>query len=388
MRVTGEGGVEVGDHEPHALLREDASAAVGPAVEQGLAQHGKVVDGGEDPGVPGDAVEGPGVLVVHRAPHQPARRRRLVLGGGDLGAGRPPVRDRVVAGRGHPQRRGDPLAHDPVQALPGEPLDEDAEGDEVEVAVEVDGAGRVLRRLVHHRLDPRGHRVVVAPQREVGLEPRGVGEALAHRHRLLAVRRELRQVARDRRLELDEAGLDELHDGDRGEQLGARGQVVDGAAPGADPLRGRGQPLVVLPQVGVAARVVGDDAAVVPHDGRGAGVERPPGGRAPLPRPDGRHGRGDRLRHEADRLGPGVAHDGRGVAEAHAHAASMPGGAPAGAPGVLGLRGVRPAGGGPGGAGRGDLEGQQAEPEPGGEDVTTGKGAHVGPSLFAAGDGQ
>ena len=69
--VAREGAVEVGDHRGDRGSFEDPRAVVATAVQEGLGQNRQVVGGAEHTRVPGDAVEGPGVFVVHRTPDHP-----------------------------------------------------------------------------------------------------------------------------------------------------------------------------------------------------------------------------------------------------------------------------------------------------------------------------
>ncbi len=172
----------------------------------------------------------------------------------------------------HAERCGDPLGHDLVERLASQLLDEHPEGDEVEVAVPVDGARRVVQRLRHDRGEARGHVGVPAPQRQPGDESRGVREQLAHRHLLLAVRGEVGEVGGDRFVEAQATFLDELDDRDRGEELRHRGHVEDRVLGGRDP-EAVGQGLaVVVERHRVPAGVGAHHVPLVPHEPHRAGV--------------------------------------------------------------------------------------------------------------------
>ena len=271
MAVAGEVLVEVGDEQGDALAAQDPLASVGAAVEQRLAQHRQVVGGREDPGVAGHAAEGPRVLVVHLAPDHAPVGCRLELRRGGAG-----VVGRVVSGVHHAERGGDPVAHDLVEPLSGQALDEHPEGDEVEVAVEVGRAGRALQRRVHDGLDAGGLVGVAAVERQPRREAGGVGQQVPDRHRLLAVGGELRQVCRDRRLEIHAPVLDELDGGDGGEELGHRRQVEDGVLAHGHPLVPRQLGRGVLVAQGVAAGIPGHDGTVMAHERHGAGIHGVP----------------------------------------------------------------------------------------------------------------
>jgi len=137
--AAGKRGVVVGRHLLDALRRQDSVAGVGAPVEQALGEHRHVRGGREDTGVTGDATERPRVLVVDLTPDHPTGRARLELGRGDPRLQRGV---RVVAGVLHPQRFCDPLADELVEPLSGLPLEKDAEGDQVEVAVDIGRPGR------------------------------------------------------------------------------------------------------------------------------------------------------------------------------------------------------------------------------------------------------
>ena len=95
----------------------------------------------EEPGVAGDAAHREGVRVVDLAQHQP-----VPLDGRPAS---PPPNDRRAGvparlgvgqvdegGRGEPERRGDPVAEERVEARAGQPLEQPAEDDEPEVGVD------------------------------------------------------------------------------------------------------------------------------------------------------------------------------------------------------------------------------------------------------------
>ena len=130
------------------------------------------------------------------------------------------------------------VAHQRVQRLAGDLLQDQLQAEHVEVGVQVRGAGRVDRLGVEDGLLPRGDVGVALPQRgdRVGVEPRGVGEEFLDGDVALAVGGELRDVVRHGRVEVDPPGLELLHGHDRGEQLRQRGQVVDGVGTRRDPL--------------------------------------------------------------------------------------------------------------------------------------------------------
>ena len=232
------------------------------------------------------------------APDDAAAGRRLVLGRDD------PVQlfgRRVVAGVGHAERRGDPLANDLVQWLPRGQLDQLAEGDHVEVAVDVRRAGRTERGHVVHRGDALLRRRPLAVERDPGRQPGGVGEQLPEGDGALATSGEGRQVRRHRGVEVEAAAFHLLEHRDRGEQLGHRREVEDAVATHRHLLVGRelGACAVGVPE-GVADRFVGGDHAVVARRARrrrrtsacrspagpGTNGGRPPSGapdRAPAP---------------------------------------------------------------------------------------------------------
>ena len=208
MGVAGEGQVLVGGHLGDTVRRQDAVAGVGAAVEQALGEHRHVRRRGEDTGVTGDAAERPRVLVVDFSPDDPAGRAGLELGRGDPGLEQGIG---VVAGVLHLQRIRDPLSDELVESLAGLPLEQDAESDQVEVAVDILGPRRRGRRDVQDRRDPRRLVRPPAPQRHPWLEPRRVRQKLTHRDGALAVGGERREVGRHRFFEPDGTALDLLH---------------------------------------------------------------------------------------------------------------------------------------------------------------------------------
>src|SRR5690606_22948467 len=149
--------------------------------------------------------------------------RRLVLGGRDPGE---QLGRRVVHRVAHPERAGDVGGDVLVEALAGDPLDDLAERDEPEVAVDVAGA-RLARRCHVPHAPEGGGLVGRAPQVDPGRQTGGVGEQLLDGDRLLAVRREGGDVGGGGVREVDLAALDELHDRDGGEELGQGGEVED-----------------------------------------------------------------------------------------------------------------------------------------------------------------
>ncbi len=209
--VAGKGGVEVGEHQVHRLRPQDARGAVDAAVEQRAAEDREVPGTREHPRVARDPAKAEGVLVVHLAPHeaavQPRPGRAGVLRGGDL---RLPGRGRVVAGAGEAERGRDPLAQKVVEGAAGDLLQDQLEGDQVEVRVEVGRTGRVERRLVPDETELRLVRRCGVEGDPV-TESRGVGEELTDRDPLLAGPAEVREVRGDGRLQLQRAALRLLH---------------------------------------------------------------------------------------------------------------------------------------------------------------------------------
>ena len=277
---------------------------VAPAVEQGSRQHGQVVGGREESGVARDAAERPGVLVVHLATDHRTVRPGLGL------RGRDPVdqsRRRVEHRVRHPQRAGDPAGDHRVQRPSGDLLDDQAERDQAEVGVDV-GHARLGGRLDRqHGGQPFLDRGVGAVERDPGRQPARVGEQVPDRHVVLAVLGEGREVRRDRLVEVDPAGLDLLHDRDRRERLGHRGEVEDRVPPHRHLLVGRQLGLRVDVPHRLARGVVHRDHAVPRRQHHAAGVQRP--------RRRGRQERAQVRRHLFQWLGQQVRLLGRAVAQ-------------------------------------------------------------------------
>ncbi len=269
--VAGELGVLVDQHRADRVGLEDALVAVAAAVEQGPGEDRQVAGGGEQPGVAGDAAERPGVLVVHLAADHRPIGPRLRLGGRD------PVdqaRGRVEHRVHHAQRAGDAVGDHPVQRSAGDLLHHQAQGDQAEVGVDVGRAGLGVGLDGQYGGEALLDGLVVAVERQPGRQPAGVGEQVPDRDVVLAVLGEVREVRRDRLVEVDTAGLDLLHHRDRGERLGHRRQVEDGVPPHRHLLVGGelGVDLVVLQ--GLPGGVVDRDHAVPRGEHHAAGVQR------------------------------------------------------------------------------------------------------------------
>jgi hypothetical protein len=164
------------------------------------------------------------------------------------------------------ERLGHPLAHQLVERRSTGALGQHAEADEADVAVHVPLPRLGGRRRGEGCGEPLLGRRVRAPQRQPGGQAGGVRQQVPRRDVLLAVRGELRHHVGDRGVEVDRALLHQVEHDHRGEQLGDRGQVVDGVR--------RGRHLLVRRQLGagqvgvphrVPGRLLGHDDAVV-HD--------------------------------------------------------------------------------------------------------------------------
>ena len=102
---------------------------------------------------------------------------------------------------------------------------------------------------------------VQAGGRDAGTEARHVRHQVAEGDHVLAVRREGRQVARDRRIEIELAAFDELHDSRGGrDDLGERSGIVDRVLGGGFG-RGREGAMTVGLAIGGAAALEPQDAA-------------------------------------------------------------------------------------------------------------------------------
>ena len=269
--LRGNSGVLVHEHRADGVGLQDPGRSVAPAVEQGAGQHRQVVRRGEQPGVPGDAAEGPGVLVVHlAADHLPAGPR-LRLGRRD------PVHQRgrwVEHGVGHPQRAGDAVGDHLVERLPGDLLHDQPERDQAEVGVDVGRSGLRPRLHGEHRGQPLLDGRVGAVEREPGRQPADVRQQVPDGHVLLAVLGEGRQVRRHRLVQRDPAGLDLLHHDQRRERLRDRGQVEDRVAPHLHLLLGGQLGVRVGVPQRLAGRVVDRHHPVPRGQDHAAGVHR------------------------------------------------------------------------------------------------------------------
>ena len=214
-------------------------------------------------------------------PNHPSRWARLELGGSNT---RLKGGIRVVAGVLQFQRIGNPLADKLVERLAGLPLDENTQGDQVEIAVDVGRPCWRGRCDVKDRRDPRRLVRPPAPQRHPRFEAGGVGQELTHGDAALAVGSERREVSRHWLLEPDGTTLDLLHHQDRREQFGDRGHVEDRVLAHWDPLvtRELGADAVGIAQ-GVAAGFASHNVAVVPQEGNRTGIHWVGGARRLLP---------------------------------------------------------------------------------------------------------
>src|SRR5690606_34277556 len=182
----------------------------------------QVGGGAEQAGVAGDAVHGPGVLVVDLAA-QYAAAQAVVLGGGHLHA----LRQRRVAHRRHAEGLGDDAADGGVEPLAGHALDHGAEDDDAEVAVDEAAPLPDQGRLEH------------VGQR--GAAHAHVGEPASPRRQARAVQRQLLERHVAERGLLEPAGVGEEPGDLVAEADLARRQQVEEQRQAGDDLRERGQ---------------------------------------------------------------------------------------------------------------------------------------------------
>ena len=134
----------------------------------------QVIDRREQARVPGDAAEQARVLVVH----DPGQRGAVRLQLGRRHRGRPGARPE--AGPRHLQRTGDKLGHAHVERGAGNGRHDPAQQHESDVRVDHPGPRRVLERRAEQGLAGLVRVVVASPERDLGRQPRGMGEQLAH----------------------------------------------------------------------------------------------------------------------------------------------------------------------------------------------------------------
>ena len=235
----------------HALRRQQAHA-VEPAFVRQQRKEARRADGVVDPSgsrddrAPDDGasehVLGAGHLYRHRPP-----ARRALIGDRDPGVRHSGDPRLVLRRQPHPQvldaeRRGDLVVHELAERPPPRIRPLDDLGDDPAPGVAVVGVGRARFEDRLHAGQRVHHPVVVGhllwrDSRRHGRNPGAVAQAVAHRGLVLAVRRELRPVARYRRVVRDQPpfGLDVQRRG--GDRLGHREDVeerlpVDHAARG------------------------------------------------------------------------------------------------------------------------------------------------------------
>jgi hypothetical protein len=210
--------------EPHGRIADDANAAELAAVQQHLREDGEVLRRAEETGVPGDAAEGVGVLVVHLAAQRVAARRHHFR--------RRDPRDERVRGTEegvlHAERAEDALVEEDVERRARDRLDDEAQEIGAEVGVDVArpgdvgefGSDRVAARLLGAVRDAPE----IAPRRE----SRAVREELPDRHRVLPPAGELGDVVADVGVEVQQPLVEEDHRGRRrADDLRERGEIVD-----------------------------------------------------------------------------------------------------------------------------------------------------------------
>ncbi len=204
--------------------RDDPPVLEHASIEQHLAEAREIAGGREQPGVRCDPAEGERVLVVDLTAHQ-AAPPLVELGGGD-------PRQEVLAGAiervSHRERPEHPLLHEVLQLLPGDPLEDLAEQDHAEVAVQVLGArlGDQVHGLNAREVGLRTLELLV--QRRPPVDPRAVGEQVADGDRLLARALEERQVVLHLLVQIEAPFVDQDHrHRGRRHDLGQARQIVD-----------------------------------------------------------------------------------------------------------------------------------------------------------------
>ena len=230
-------------------------------VQQRLRKQADVLRIGEDACVARHAAHPPRCRVMHHSLQQPVEVRvrllcSLVVVGGRrnvvypvVPVGKAPVAEAVALGnvhcvlvpaviqrqverRLHAERIEDMLLGIRVQGLAAQLLHQRAQRNVVHVGVDKLRSRQAVQlglhcapdalRLVRRGQSPRIFQVNI--RRQAGV----VGQQLAHRHALLAVRRKLRQILHHRRVHVDLALLHQLHDCRRCHQaLGQRGHIED-----------------------------------------------------------------------------------------------------------------------------------------------------------------
>ncbi len=223
-------------HPGDRQRREDAPAVQRALAEQHAAEARQIVGGGEHPGVAGDAAHPPRRRIVHDAAQHRRGRCRGRAGHARL-VRRAPLRRRdprhqrrarPERGVAHAERREDAFLRVAIERQPADLLDDPAEQDEVDVAVDdalVDARHR-------HLVDGQRQRVLgAAPgigQVDVGPEAGGVREQVADGDVALPVALEAGDVAGHRIDQPQPAFFDQLHHaGRRRDDLGQRGRVED-----------------------------------------------------------------------------------------------------------------------------------------------------------------
>ena len=212
--------------------REDTRTPVAAAAEQHPAEDGQIRSRCEQPGVPGDTIHAARRGVVD----DPAEHRHVgTLAGPAVGCAPLRGRDarlqrgwRIEHRLGHPERREDVFVREPVERLPADSLDDLAEQEEIDVAVDESRARRGGRNLLHRELDGGVAADPLIGEVHIGPQARHVGQQVANRDVGLAIPLEPGDEGGDAVNQPQFAPLDQQHDaGRRGDGLGQRRKIED-----------------------------------------------------------------------------------------------------------------------------------------------------------------